>query len=1259
MFILSHNQKRNQFRLVTSRSIVLALIVSLIFFQPISYAQQASVLGLPKPGTMVDLSPAYVPVIVKGLRVHPENPILFDFILDTGNSGLGVNNTQLRSESEKLIKYFLASLTIPEDDLWVNLSPYEKNRIIPEQLGQTVMGRDMLAQDYILKQLTASLIYPEKSLGKEFWNKVYAKAQNLFGSSNIPVNTFNKVWILADKAKVYVHDNTAFVVACHMKVMLEEDYLSLSKHAPVIADSSSVIARSEATKQSFTATNALGSQIVREVIIPELEKEVNDGKNFAKLRQIYNSMILAAWYKKNLKEALLNQVYSNKDKINGINVSDKTIREQIYQQYLKAYKKGVFNYIKEDMQADGQVIPRKYFSGGEVGIRGRDVQEVGLGDADAAMFAGSLAKRDLLDVSFISQRVGGTTNSMVLLARPSRDFESEGEGLFDKAQAEAAAETKNKAMTTVDYDIADIKGASAKHGTQEGVEYTSQVGESVRFSSRHGLVFRLGTPKILIVNDNEDVKNFGIRFDQFDNVLYIELAAIRRLEEKKNKLIEKWGANGDLDIITRKFIYSLYEGKPEIERKEAEYSYAYEKFPHEVIAKFPSTHALPQVVMENLSNSMIRLFNPRQITAIRNALGFDDRTRFTMNISESTIAFERDALNSARDSLYEIAINALDGVINLKQRIRLQDSDDSLKGDEDIKAGMLAFAANPPTVAHTITAMLKSMADNKFDVFFAALTKGDFRKPALQITFETRQKVLELLIGDLFGGLIKVAPPLEVMSDDGKLMPDPGYNGEEKIREYLRLNKDARSFSLGYVAGLDHFASFAHKDQRLTFLEITDDNRKDFEYYVKLPGYSQLIRRYWDSMRGFIPEEDMSFFEQLKESANPLDLLKVGATFPVLDTVGKLYLIQDYLNRPETKDQSPQNTKIALINIGRLGESSLTGDRVRNSISKEERVDGRSVGTATRTQIAIYTNSGFPHVVSATLLRTGMDKLVREREFDLNLLRAMHLEVFKMAMGHDMRFPQGPRLLGIWLRTQSVGAKTRQDMPLYPRAIETMLPNVNGDVEHQRQVAFDLLRVHAEQILGQADYRLINVRPIPERNPHKSVIEITGNFGTSSTATETVAEAEQGWIAYFDRHGNNISEPLEEVNLRFFPPHLTGEVRDQLRDALINYFRSINDYSRSIPRLGYTVYSRPPGIRRDAAMANPTGGIDLNSQHMQMDVNGETINLKFDPAMFAQFQRGDFSGVVPVIIQITPIQDPLALLGVNPGKQVEPELSKV
>ncbi|MBI4308965.1 MAG: hypothetical protein HY591_01395, partial [Candidatus Omnitrophica bacterium] len=120
---------------------------------------------------------------------------------------------------------------------------------------------------------------------------------------------------------------------------------------------------------------ALGTQIIREVILPELEKEVNTGKNFANLRQVFNSIILASWYKKNLKQALLNQVYADKNKIDGIKFRRDAIHgvftpEEIYQRYLAAYKKGVFNYIKEDtieekgQREKGKTIPRKYFSGG-------------------------------------------------------------------------------------------------------------------------------------------------------------------------------------------------------------------------------------------------------------------------------------------------------------------------------------------------------------------------------------------------------------------------------------------------------------------------------------------------------------------------------------------------------------------------------------------------------------------------------------------------------------------------------------------------------------------------------------------------------------------------------------------------------------------------------------------------------------------------------------------------------------------------------
>src|SRR6202789_37040 len=226
--------------------LLFAFLVNSCGTTPLAQAQDFS---LPAPGVMVRLSPAYNPLILKGIKVHPDNPFRFDFILDRGE---GVySNEQIKDDSSKLIKYFLASLTIPEKDLWVNLSPYEKDRIVPQEFGQTEMGRDLLAEDYLLKQITASLIYPESQLGKEFWNKVYAQAQAKYGTTNIPINTFNKVWIVPEKAVVYENGGTAFVLENHLKVMLEQDYLSLEKHTGI-----------ESTQIQAKETNQLGSQIV-------------------------------------------------------------------------------------------------------------------------------------------------------------------------------------------------------------------------------------------------------------------------------------------------------------------------------------------------------------------------------------------------------------------------------------------------------------------------------------------------------------------------------------------------------------------------------------------------------------------------------------------------------------------------------------------------------------------------------------------------------------------------------------------------------------------------------------------------------------------------------------------------------------------------------------------------------------------------------------------------------------------------------------
>jgi len=348
------NKQGRQFFAAT----VIVLIVSFIgssLYIPQAYANDLNLPSMPTPGMMVHLSRKFTPAYLQGLTIHPDNALQFDFLINRGDNLL--SNEQKKEEYKKLVKYFLASLTIPDDDQWVNLSPYEKDRIIKDDFGKTEMGRDLLAQDYMLKQITASLIYPEDNLGKKFWERVYERAYKEYGATNIPINTFNKVWIIPDQAAVYESGNTVYVLRNHLKVMLEEDYLSLDKHTAVRhADTRNI--------------NKVGSQIVREIILPELEKEVNTDKNFAILRQVYSGMILATWYKHALKESLLGKVYANQAKVRGVDQNPLN-NQIIYQQYLKAFKKGVFNYIREDKdpypfspKLGDQPIARKYFSGG-------------------------------------------------------------------------------------------------------------------------------------------------------------------------------------------------------------------------------------------------------------------------------------------------------------------------------------------------------------------------------------------------------------------------------------------------------------------------------------------------------------------------------------------------------------------------------------------------------------------------------------------------------------------------------------------------------------------------------------------------------------------------------------------------------------------------------------------------------------------------------------------------------------------------------
>ncbi len=373
--------------------LLVLFIFSIAIVSPSGFSQEAT--PLPVPGARLALSPAFVPALLTGIKVYRDDPLRFDFILDQGDpvctsqvAPAKCRQASVQEEALRLIKYFFASVTIPENDLWVNLSPYEKDRIVPDAFGQTEMGRDLLAQDYILKQITASVLYPEGDVGKQFWAKVYARAQEKFGTIDIPVDTFNKVWIVPEKAVVQENNATAFVVETRMKVLVESDYLAASSNTSEVAKPPTKwpAAGQADMEAGSSATQELTKQVIREVVVPLLEKEVNEGKNFASLRQVYHSLILAEWYKRKIKSSLLEHAYSDRKKIAGIDIEDKGMPEKIWLQYVEAFKEGVYSYVKDEYDSvSRETIPRKYFSGGADMSQIGDVYEEAEGEKKLAV----------------------------------------------------------------------------------------------------------------------------------------------------------------------------------------------------------------------------------------------------------------------------------------------------------------------------------------------------------------------------------------------------------------------------------------------------------------------------------------------------------------------------------------------------------------------------------------------------------------------------------------------------------------------------------------------------------------------------------------------------------------------------------------------------------------------------------------------------------------------------------------------------------
>ncbi|TAM42734.1 hypothetical protein EPN54_00955 [bacterium] len=287
------------------------------------------------------------------LRYLSYDPLSNNFGLLLDNGGLKNPPTrELKEETSELLSYFLIGISLPNESFWVNLRPDSPDNIIDDDLARTDIGRILLEADLQLKKDTALATSPQTPEGREYWDKLYKKAEELYGTQTIEIPTLTRPWIVPNEIIVKETKDSAHIYKASLKVLLEQDYLK---------DSVQYNFKDGRSKE----LNEYSSQLIRELIIPKLTKEVNSSKRYASLRQVYYSLILAQWFKARHLSTDKNQIadlINSKDLANLASKQDWS-KTSYFNAYKRSFTGGEYNIREPVYTPTGQVI-RSYMSGG-------------------------------------------------------------------------------------------------------------------------------------------------------------------------------------------------------------------------------------------------------------------------------------------------------------------------------------------------------------------------------------------------------------------------------------------------------------------------------------------------------------------------------------------------------------------------------------------------------------------------------------------------------------------------------------------------------------------------------------------------------------------------------------------------------------------------------------------------------------------------------------------------------------------------------
>ena len=288
----------------------------------------------------------------------------FSYVLKAQKAEEGDNIIDIEDATELSLNTFFIGLTLPESKFWVNLNPWEPDVIMDEDLINTDVGRIMLEADFQMKRDLCRYENPcESKIGEEFWWLLEKKAEDLAegctkkhpneieDADNVLFSAAMVFWIVPDKTEVYGTDDEVYIVNITLNIESKGEYEYSAYHIvnqnPFVSDDCK-----EDLNEAADEFGRYWMELEEEMILPLVVQEVNYGRNYSDLRQVYTSLALAQWYKDNYwynkywyTSGIFTDRIDTKD-LTGLESKYTWSAEGIWSDYVRSFEEGEYHCWK-------------------------------------------------------------------------------------------------------------------------------------------------------------------------------------------------------------------------------------------------------------------------------------------------------------------------------------------------------------------------------------------------------------------------------------------------------------------------------------------------------------------------------------------------------------------------------------------------------------------------------------------------------------------------------------------------------------------------------------------------------------------------------------------------------------------------------------------------------------------------------------------------------------------------------------------------